>query len=57
MIGIVIGLGILVLILGIATLFFPSLARIINFPGNERIKAIAVIIVGIILIVCGFIYS
>jgi hypothetical protein len=55
MIGIVVGLGILVLILGIATLFLPSLARVINFPGNEKIKATVVIIVGIILIVYGYI--
>ncbi|MGD2248202.1 MAG: hypothetical protein PVF58_07320 [Candidatus Methanofastidiosia archaeon] len=48
------GLGILIMILGIAAFFIPSLTRIINFPGNEKIKAIVALIIGIVLTIYGY---
>ncbi len=50
-------LGILLVILGIATLFVPKLENLINFPGSRGVKAVAVIIVGIILMAAGKIYG
>lgn len=51
----VVGIGILLVIIGIVALIVPALAKIISAPGNEKIKAIAVIIAGIVVIVCGYI--
>lgn len=51
-----ISVGILLILLGVLALFIPPLARLISFPGNEKIKAIAVIISGIIVIVAGYFY-
>lgn len=53
----VIGIGIILVIVGIAALFIPALARFINVPGNERIKALVVIVVGIILSAAGYLYT
>jgi hypothetical protein len=55
MIPILFGAGIIVMILGIAALFIPALTRIINVPGNEKIKAIGALIVGIIITIYGYI--
>ena len=49
--------GGLVAIIGIAAFFLPSLTKIINFPGGPKIKAIATAIIGIILIITGFIVN
>lgn len=57
MYGLVVGLGILVIILGIAALFVPALARVINIPGNERIKALGAVIAGIVITVIGYLYT
>ena len=54
---IMIGIGIILVIVGIAALFIPALTRLINFPGNERIKALVVIVVGIIFSVVGYLYT
>ena len=54
MIALLFGVGILLVLLGIGALFIPSLARIINIPGNEKIKAIGVLIVGIIIMAYGY---
>lgn len=51
-----IGVGILVSILGILAFFIPALTKIINFPGNERMKALAALIAGIIISVIGYLY-
>ena len=51
------GIGILVILIGILALFVPSLTKVINIPGNEKIKAIGAIIVGIILTAIGYIYG
>ncbi|MBU7018832.1 MAG: hypothetical protein HXS44_15085 [Theionarchaea archaeon] len=55
MIPIVVGVGIIVMLLGIIALFLPGLTRIINIPGNEKIKAIGAIITGIIIALLGYI--
>jgi len=47
-------LGIIVVLIGIGTIVYPPLARLINFPGDDRIKGFAAIIIGIIIIVVGF---
>jgi hypothetical protein len=47
-------LGILLVLLGILALLVPSIARLISLPGNEKFKAIATIIAGIICIVAGY---
>jgi hypothetical protein len=57
MIPIVVGAGIMVVLLGVIALFLPGLTRIINIPGNEKIKAIGAIIVGIIIASLGYIYD
>ena len=54
--AIMIGLGILVSILGVLAFFIPALTKIINFPGNERTKALAALIAGIIITVIGYLY-
>ncbi|MGD2250058.1 MAG: hypothetical protein PVF58_16760 [Candidatus Methanofastidiosia archaeon] len=48
--------GILLILLGVLALFIPSIARLISLPGNEKIKAIATIIAGIIVIVAGYLF-
>ncbi|MBU7015200.1 MAG: hypothetical protein HXS52_03615 [Theionarchaea archaeon] len=48
--------GIFVIILGIAALFLPAIARFINFPGNEKVKSIGVIVVGVIMVLLGYFY-
>ena len=55
MIPIVVGAGVIVVLLGVGALFLPALTRIINIPGNEKIKAIGAIIVGIIIASIGYI--
>jgi hypothetical protein len=52
-----IGIGIFLIILGIVALFIPAIARVINIPGNEKIKSIGVIVVGIIMLLLGYFYS
>ncbi|MBU7022524.1 MAG: hypothetical protein HXS40_00025 [Theionarchaea archaeon] len=53
---VLIGIGIFLIILGIVALFIPAIARVINIPGNEKIKSIGVIIVGIIMLLLGYFY-
>jgi len=50
-------IGILLVILGIATFFVPKLENLINLPGNRNVKAVAVIIIGIIFIAAGKMYG
>ena len=52
---IVVIVGLIVLLFGIAAFFNPNWARWINFPGGPRLKAIAALIIGIIIIIIGFI--
>jgi uncharacterized membrane protein len=45
--------GALLTLLGVLTIFIPNLSRIINVPGGPKLKAIVLIIIGLILIVVG----
>lgn len=47
--------GGLVALVGIFSIFFPGLTRMINAPGGERIKSIIAIIIGLILLLIGII--
>ena len=49
--------GTLLVILGIATFFVPKLENLVNFPGNRSVKAVAVVIIGIIFILVGQMYG
>jgi hypothetical protein len=48
-------IGIIVTIIGIATFINPNFAKLINLPGSPQLKAIVAIIVGIVIIILGFI--
>jgi len=50
-------IGIIVTLIGIGALLNPSIARIINFPGGERIKAIGAMAIGLIFVIIGFIVN
>ena len=52
---ILIVVGVIVIIIGILAFFNPVIARLINFPGGPKIKAIGATIIGIILIIIGYI--
>ena len=47
-------IGSIIGIVGIGSLLYPPLTRLINFPGNERLKALATIIIGGLIIIFGF---
>ena len=47
-------IGILIIGIGLATLLNPNFSRLINLPGDPRLKAILSIIVGIILIILNY---
>jgi len=50
---IIIVIGIIISLIGILSLFFPGLTRIISLPGNEKFKSIITMIIGVIVIVVG----
>ena len=54
---IIIIVGAIVTLIGVLSIFFPGLTKIINAPGNERLKSIIATIVGIILILIGFLVN
>ena len=45
--------GAIVTIIGVISIFYPALTRIIRAPGGERLKSIISIIIGIILLGIG----
>lgn len=47
--------GVIVVLFGIGALLNPNISRWINAPGSPKIKSIIAMIVGIILIIIGFI--
>ena len=47
-------IGLCLLGFGVLAFVMPNLARFINFPGNARIKAIAVVVTGMIAMIAGF---
>ncbi len=50
---ITIAVGTIITLIGILSIFFPIITKIINLPGNERLKSITAIITGIIIIIIG----
>lgn len=55
--ALIFGIGIILMIFGVVALIIPALTKIINMPGNEKIKAIGVVIAGIIIAVYGYMYG
>ena len=52
---IIIIVGIIVIIIGLAAFINPNFSRLINFPGSPRFKASIAFIIGIIIIIIGLI--
>ena len=48
-------IGIIVIIIGLATFINPNFSRLINAPGGPRLKAIIALIAGAILLLVGLI--
>ena len=48
-------IGIIILFFGIAAFLNPNWARLINFPGGPRLKAIVALIAGLIFIIISLI--
>jgi hypothetical protein len=49
--------GIIICLIGIGTFFNTTIERLINLPGSPRFKAVIATIVGLILIIAGFMYQ
>ncbi len=49
--------GIITSLIGFAAFINPNLARFINFPGGPRLKALAALAIGLILLIIGFIVN
>ena len=47
--------GIIVIIIGLAAFINPNFSRLINAPGSPRLKASIALIVGVILLIIGYI--
>ena len=54
---IIIIVGIITLLFGVAAFFNPNFTRLINAPGGPKLKAIIAMIAGIILIIVSLIYN
>ena len=52
---ILIVVGIIVFIIGLAAFINPNFSRLINAPGSPRLKAVIALIAGIILLIIGLI--
>jgi len=46
-------LGVIIALMGALSIIFPGLTRIINAPGDHRLKSIIAIIVGLIILIIG----
>jgi len=47
--------GGIVTILGVLSIFYPGLTRVINAPGGPRLKSIMAIIIGLVILIIGLI--
>ena len=47
--------GAIIALIGLAAFFNPNIARIINAPSGPRLKAIIAMIIGVIIIVAGLV--
>lgn len=45
--------GVFVALLGILSIFFPGLTRVINAPGGARVRSIIAIVIGLIILMIG----
>ena len=54
---IVIVVGIIVAIIGVAAILNPNFARIINAPGGPRLKGAIALIIGVIILIVGLVYQ
>ena len=52
---VLLAVGLIVVIIGLAAFFNPNFARIINAPGGPRLKGIIALIIGIILCIMSFV--
>jgi hypothetical protein len=52
---ILIVVGVIVTLIGILSFFNPVIAKLINFPGGPKLKAVGAMIIGIILLIIGLI--
>ena len=52
---ILIVVGVIVVLVGIAAFINPNFSRLINAPGSPRLKAIIAMIVGIVILLVGMI--
>jgi len=50
-------IGAIVALIGILSFINPNFTRIINFPGGPKLKAIGALIIGLILMIIGFIVN
>jgi len=54
---ILIVIGVIAILIGLATFFNPNFARIIRAPGSPRTKAMISLIGGVILIIVGLVFQ
>ena len=52
---ILIVVGIIVIVIGLATFINPNFSRLINAPGGPRLKGSIAMIVGVILLIIGLV--
>ena len=52
---IIIVVGLIVSLIGIAAFLNPNFAKLINVPGEPRLKAVVALIIGIIILIYGLI--
>lgn len=49
--------GAIVALIGVAAIFNPNFARIINAPGGPRLKGAIALIIGLIFLIVGLVYQ
>jgi hypothetical protein len=54
---ILIVVGIIVTIIGLAAFINPNFSRLINAPGGPKLKATIALIIGFIILIIGLIYQ
>jgi hypothetical protein len=50
-------IGGIVTLIGILSIFYPGLTKIINVPGGERMKSIIAIISGLVIVTIGLVFE
>jgi len=49
--------GAIIVLLGIGTLLNPNIERLINLPGGATVKALISLVIGVIIIIMGFVVN